>query len=454
MHCPTAQLADYHYMGGGQGANGGHGPGPPGGGMPGPGGGIPGPGPGGGSPGPGGGIPGPGPPGPHGAPGKHGGGGSAPAIAEPRPAPITAKATTTGASRARRDDLSRNDIRISPDEFLGYRANPFRVAVIPTTRRCHDDGIGARGITARTRMGLLAIVYGPAVTQRGHTRMSTYLTCASANVQRRSITNAQRIASQCRDNYAMQRDGELDNRSSVATAPARMARPDGSAVEVLVVDDEPALGELVSMALRYEGFNVTIAQNGTTAIRLAGEHRPDVVVLDIMLPDMSGLDVLHALHRIRPELPVLFLTAKDTVEDRIAGLSAGGDDYVTKPFSVEEMVLRLRALLRRTGQGVAGASNRLVVGDLVLDEDSFEVSRGGVAIQLTATEFAVLRVLMRSTRRVLTKNQILHEVWDYDFDGRSNVVELYISYLRKKVDANRTPMIHTVRGVGYVLKPQ
>ena len=237
-------------------------------------------------------------------------------------------------------------------------------------------------------------------------------------------------------------------------APAPMTRHDGSPIEVLVVDDEPALGDLVSMVLRYEGWQVTAARDGATAIKKAAAEKPDIVVLDIMLPDMSGLEVLHELHRIRPELPVLLLTAKDTIEDRIAGLSAGGDDYVTKPFNVEEMVLRMRALIRRSGVGVVTDSAQLAVGDLVLDEDSREVTRGGTEINLTATEFEVLRLMMNNPRRVLTKAQILHSVWDYDFEGRSNVVELYISYLRKKIDVDRAPMIHTVRGVGYVLKPQ
>lgn len=247
---------------------------------------------------------------------------------------------------------------------------------------------------------------------------------------------------------------EIAHRSPALAGPDRITHPDGTPIEVLVVDDEPAISDLVSMVLRYEGWNVATVADGAAAIRQAAAGALDVVVLDVMLPDMSGLDVLQELHRIRPELPVLLLTAKDTMEDRIAGLAAGGDDYVTKPFSVEEMILRLRAIVRRSGRGVLGGNNQLVVGDLVLDEDSREVTRAGENIQLTATEFAVLRVLMLNPRRVLTKPQILHRVWDYDFDGRSNVVELYISYLRKKVDADRPPMIHTVRGVGYVLKPQ
>ncbi|HYS42327.1 MAG TPA: response regulator transcription factor [Pseudonocardiaceae bacterium] len=224
-------------------------------------------------------------------------------------------------------------------------------------------------------------------------------------------------------------------------------------VRVLVVDDEPTLAELVTMALRYEGWEVRSAGNGVTAVRLARDFRPDVVVLDVMLPDLSGLDVLRRLREHTPNLPVLFLTAKDAVEDRIAGLTAGGDDYVTKPFSLEEVVLRLRALLRRTQVAEAVSGSTLTVGDLTLDEDSREVYRGGTPVDLTATEFELLRYLMRNPRRVLSKSQILDRVWNYDFGGQANVVELYISYLRKKIDAGRTPMIHTMRGAGYVLKP-
>jgi two-component system OmpR family response regulator len=222
---------------------------------------------------------------------------------------------------------------------------------------------------------------------------------------------------------------------------------------VLVVDDEPTLAELVTMALRYEGWEVRSAGNGMTAVRLARDFRPDVVVLDVMLPDLSGLDVLRRLREHTPNLPVLFLTAKDAVEDRIAGLTAGGDDYVTKPFSLEEVVLRLRALLRRTQVAEAVAGSTLTVGDLTLDEDSREVYRGGTPVDLTATEFELLRFLMRNARKVLSKAQILDRVWHYDFGGQANIVELYISYLRKKIDAGREPMIHTLRGAGYVLKP-
>ncbi|BCO33794.1 DNA-binding response regulator [Mycobacterium heckeshornense] len=232
-----------------------------------------------------------------------------------------------------------------------------------------------------------------------------------------------------------------------------MRRADGNPINVLVVDDETVLAEMVSMALRYEGWNVSTAGDGSSAITAARGQRPDVVVLDVMLPDMSGLDVLRKLREQNPQLPVLLLTAKDAVEDRIAGLTAGGDDYVTKPFSIEEVVLRLRALLRRTGVTTVDSGAQIVVGDLVLDEDSHEVTRGGDPIALTSTEFELLRFMMRNAKRVLSKAQILDRVWSYDFGGRSNIVELYISYLRKKIDNGREPMIHTLRGAGYVLKP-
>jgi two-component system, OmpR family, response regulator len=242
--------------------------------------------------------------------------------------------------------------------------------------------------------------------------------------------------------------------SAVGTASkSDLRRPDGTPVRVLVVDDEPTLAELVSMALRYEGWEVRSAGDGMAAVRTAREFRPDAVVLDIGLPDIDGLEVLRRMRAEAAELPVLFLTARDAVEDRIAGLTAGGDDYVTKPFSLEEVVLRLRALMRRTGVTTADAGNELVVGDLVLDEDSHEVRRGGAPVALTATEFELLRFMMRNPKRVLSKAQILDRVWSYDFGGQANIVELYISYLRKKIDAGRAPMIHTMRGAGYVLKP-
>ncbi|NUS72622.1 MAG: response regulator transcription factor [Corynebacteriales bacterium] len=231
-----------------------------------------------------------------------------------------------------------------------------------------------------------------------------------------------------------------------------LRRENGEPIRVLVVDDEPMLVELLSIALQYEGFSVHGAHDGAGAVAAAREFRPDVVVLDVMLPDSSGLDVIRQLRMHTSALPVLFLTAKDAVEDRIAGLTVGGDDYVTKPFSLEEVMLRIRALLRRT-HTVETDDALLVVGDLVINEDSREVRRADEVIELTATEFELLRFLARNPKKVLSKAQILDRVWNYDFGGQANVVELYISYLRKKIDAGRVPMIHTMRGAGYVLKP-
>jgi two-component system, OmpR family, response regulator len=239
----------------------------------------------------------------------------------------------------------------------------------------------------------------------------------------------------------------------MSIAAADLTRADGSPLRVLVVDDEVNIAELISMALRYEGWQVQMAHTGTSAVNAARELGPDAVVLDMMLPDIDGLEVLRRMRSSMPDVPVVFLTARDAVEDRVAGLTAGGDDYVTKPFSLEELVARLRGLMRRSGAQRAETSSVLVVGDLELDEDSHEVTRAGEEISLTATEFELLRFLMRNPKRVLSKAQILDRVWNYDFGGQANVVELYISYLRKKIDAGREPMIHTMRGAGYVLKP-
>ena len=229
--------------------------------------------------------------------------------------------------------------------------------------------------------------------------------------------------------------------------------PGGRPVRVLVVDDEQTLSELLALALRFEGWEVRTAENGRAAVAVAREFQPDLVLLDVMMPDMDGFEALRRLRQLNDRLPVVFLTARDSVEDRIAGLSAGCDDYVTKPFSIEELVLRSRSLLLRTHVGVGEHSPTLVVGDLTLDEESHEVHRGGASIQLTATEYELLRYLMNNARRVVSKAQILDRVWNYDFGGHANIVELYISYLRKKVDDGRVPMIHTVRGFGYVIKP-
>ncbi|MFD8963826.1 response regulator transcription factor [Streptomyces sp. NPDC059568] len=231
---------------------------------------------------------------------------------------------------------------------------------------------------------------------------------------------------------------------------------DGGPVRVLVVDDEPDLTEILSGVLSGEGWRVLTAADGASAVTAARIFRPHAVVLDRMLPDMDGLRVLRQLRGDLEHVCVLFLTARDGVEDRIAGITAGGDDYVTKPFSLEELLARLRGLLRRAGvarEAGAADTDRLVVGDLVMDEGAREVTRGGDPVELTRTEFELLRLLMRNPRRVLSKAQILDHVWSYDFGGRAHVVELYISYLRKKLDMGRSTMIHTVRGVGYILKP-
>ncbi|MFD5555710.1 response regulator transcription factor [Streptomyces sp. NPDC127068] len=232
-----------------------------------------------------------------------------------------------------------------------------------------------------------------------------------------------------------------------------MLRPAGKPVRVLVVDDDPSLTELLSIALHSEGWRIRSAADGQGGLRAARDFRPDAVVLAVALPDLDGLSVRARLRQEHPGVPVLFLTAKDSGPDRIAGLTAGGDEYVTKPFGLEDVVGRLRGLIRRAGVMGSYGGSVLVVGDLTLDEDSHEVARGGTAIHLTATEFELLRYLMRNPRRVLSKAQILDRVWSYDFGGRANVVELYISYLRRKIDAGREPMIHTRRGAGYLIKP-
>jgi two-component system OmpR family response regulator len=249
----------------------------------------------------------------------------------------------------------------------------------------------------------------------------------------------------------------MSDAAKPATGAARAdrtdRRPDGSAVRVMVVDDEPSLAELMASVLRYEGWEVRTTGDGLSAVRTGREFRPDAVVLDVMLPDLGGLEVLRRLRTELPRMCVLFLSARDSVEDRIAGITAGADDYVTKPFSLEEVLARLRGLLRRAEIARGHGDAELAVGDLTMDEDAREVRRAGTLIELTATEFELLRFLMRNPRRVLSKAQILDRVWNYDFGGQAHVVELYISYLRKKIDAGGEPLIHTVRGVGYVLKP-
>lgn len=220
---------------------------------------------------------------------------------------------------------------------------------------------------------------------------------------------------------------------------------------VLVVDDEPSIVDAVATTLRYEGFDVAQASSGRAALAAAQEHPPDLIVLDVMLPDLDGIEVTRRLRADGIRVPVLFLTAKDAVEDRIAGLTVGGDDYVTKPFSLAELVARARAILRRT-RGEESESRRLRFADVELDEDTHEVWRAGTPIKLTATEFALLRFFLLNPRRVLSKAQILDHVWHYDFGGDANIVETYVSYLRRKLDALGPPLIQTIRLVGYALR--
>jgi two-component system OmpR family response regulator len=223
---------------------------------------------------------------------------------------------------------------------------------------------------------------------------------------------------------------------------------------VLVVDDENNITELVGTALRYVGFDVATAANGREALEQARNFRPEIIVLDVMMPDLDGFEVTRRLRGEGLRMPILFLTARDATEDKVAGLTIGGDDYVTKPFSLEELVARVRAVLRRVGGGEpsGGKSGRLTFADLELDEDTYEVWRAGEVIPMTPTEFKLLRYLMLNARRVLSKAQILDHVWNYDFGGDANVVETYISYLRKKVDRWEPRLIHTVRGIGYSLR--
>jgi two-component system OmpR family response regulator len=220
---------------------------------------------------------------------------------------------------------------------------------------------------------------------------------------------------------------------------------------VLVVDDEPNIVDVISMALRYQGFEVAEAGTGADALSQVRAFRPHLIILDVMLPDMAGFDVAERLGAQRTGVPIIFLTARDSTADKVRGLTTGGDDYVTKPFSLEELVARIRTILRRTGMA-APESSRLVFEDLELDEDTMEVTRAGELIELTATEYRLLRYLMANPRRVMTRAQLLDHVWDYDFGGDGRVLETYISYLRKKLDAHGPPLIHTVRGVGYALR--
>lgn len=235
--------------------------------------------------------------------------------------------------------------------------------------------------------------------------------------------------------------------SSVATPPGRTG-----AARILVVDDEQSITDLLSMALRYEGMEVQVAHLGREALDAMTAFRPHLIVLDVMLPDLSGFEVLQRMGRdgIGGRAPVLFLTARDTLDDKLRGFTLGGDDYMTKPFSIEELIVRVRAILRRAHGSDEGS--RLEVDDLYLDEESHQVFRASTPVELTPTEFKLLHYLLLNAGRVVSKSQILDRVWNYDFDGNANVVEIYISYLRKKIDSLGPPLIHTVRGVGYTLR--
>ncbi len=222
---------------------------------------------------------------------------------------------------------------------------------------------------------------------------------------------------------------------------------------LLVVDDEPNILELLSVSLRFAGFDVTTAADGEQALARAREVHPDLLVLDVMLPRLDGFEVARRLRSSGRHVPVLFLTARDATEDKITGLTLGGDDYVTKPFSLQEVVARIHAVLRRTAAAPAAvAAARLSFEDIELDDDTHEVRKGGELVDLSPTEFKLLRHLLQNPGRVLSKRQILEHVWNYDFGGDGNVVESYVSYLRRKLDTSPPRLLHTVRGVGYVLR--
>lgn len=238
--------------------------------------------------------------------------------------------------------------------------------------------------------------------------------------------------------------------STPSTSSARVGK-EPLGLKVLVVDDEPPITELLTMSLGFEGYEVQVANSGRRGLELTSSFRPDLIVLDVMMPDLDGFQVLRRLREEGNKTPVLFLTARDAVEDRVTGLTAGADDYLAKPFSLAELSARVGSILRRAGASPDKAA-RLTFGDLVLDEDTHEVRRADQEIELTATEFKLLRFLMLNANRVVSKAQILDHVWEYDFGGDANIVETYISYLRKKIDANQPGIIKTIRGVGYSLR--
>ena|SRR5258708_2898302 len=229
------------------------------------------------------------------------------------------------------------------------------------------------------------------------------------------------------------------------------AGPAGEHVDLLVVDDEPFLRDAVAASLRFLGFDVTTAANGTDALRMARDRSFDLLVLDVMLPDTDGFDIVRRLRGEGSRVPVIFLTARDTQADKVTGLTLGGDDYMTKPFGLEELAARIRTVLRRTQGAIAGSV--LSFADVELDQDSYEVRRSGHLVDLSPTEFRLLRYLMLNPGRVLTRPQILDHVWDYDFGGSSTVVATYVGYLRRKLARHGPEVIHTQRGIGYILRP-
>lgn len=234
-------------------------------------------------------------------------------------------------------------------------------------------------------------------------------------------------------------------------ARAELYRPDGTPARILVIDAERVVAELVSMTLRSEGADVTVAWDGTNAMSAVGQMHPDMAILDPTLPDMASMRFLKAVREISPGLPILLLKSPKGEVDRTFGVAAG-EPWLAKPFSPEAILLRVRTMLQRNGVKLHHESTHLIIGDLELDEDSREVTRGGKSIKLTHTEFELLRFLMRNSHRVVTKQEILNRVWPYDFAGRVSVVELYVSYLRRKIDSGRQPLIRTLRHTGYILK--
>jgi two-component system, OmpR family, response regulator len=234
--------------------------------------------------------------------------------------------------------------------------------------------------------------------------------------------------------------------TTIDAAPPKEAR-------LLVVDDEPNILELLSASLRFAGFDVATASNGNDALRVAETYQPDLVVLDVMMPGLDGFEVVRRLRKDDERVPVLFLTAKDATEDKVAGLTLGGDDYITKPFSLEEVIARIRAVLRRLSVvGTPPRTAMLTFRDIELDDDAHEVFKAGAPVTLSPTEFKLLRYFMQNPSRVLSKTQILDHVWNYDFGGDANVVESYVSYLRRKIDTTEPRLLHTIRSVGYVLR--